>query len=111
MLDERDVAIGPIRPVGTDGSSHSFGSSPDFIRRIVSTGTFPGATQFARIPNGARSTARLRVNWNSAALAESYPVPRQGTMPSTDEIVTMAPPAPLATMCSAAGLEHRNTPS
>ena len=51
------------------------------------------------------------MNWNSAALAESYPVPRQGTMPSTDEIVTMAPPAPLATMCSAAGLEHRNTPS
>ena len=71
MFDDRIRESGPISPVATDGSSHRASSSPDFIRRIVSTGTLPDATQFTLTPDGARSTAKLRVNWKTAPFAES----------------------------------------
>ena len=73
---ERDVRRPHARQRAHQAGGHrrlppQAGNSPAFIRRIVSTGTLPGATQLTRTPNGARSTARLRVNWNRAPLAES----------------------------------------
>ncbi len=100
----------PEWPIGTRAAYVSSVAKPVATNSLaISVRIVPGATALTRIRSGPHSTASERTRPLTPAFAAQYaarpPIP---SVPLTEEIITMLPPAPAADRCGYAARAPRN---